>query len=385
MKGRVFIHVQHLLGTGHTRRAAAVAAALADAGLEVVMASGGPPVAALVIGRAHLIQLPALRARDSSFKELIDEHGRPVDEVWRAARRDQVLAHVRAFRPDVLITELFPFGRRLIEFELVPLIETARALHPRPLVLSSLRDILVAPRDAAKAAEAVRRTKAWYDAVLVHGDPALLDLPASYPAADAVADKTFYTGYIAAHPGPEAPVGDGVDEIIVSAGGGVVGAALFDAAVAARRSGVAAGRRWRFLVGGDLPATARERLAASANEALIVEPARPDFVSLLRRCHVSVSQAGYNTAMDIVEAKVRAVLVPFATEGETEQTQRAAAFAACGWAEVVREAELGGGRLGQAITAAATRPFVERRLNCDGARETVRIVTQLLEQRRTSR
>src|SRR5262249_3551780 len=152
-----------------------------------------------------------------------------------------------------------------------------------------------------------------------------------------------------AQPGPEAPAGDGDGEIIVSAGGGAVGAALFDAAVTARRRGVAAGRRWRFLVGGDLPAAARARLVTAADETPTVEPARPDFVSLLRRCHVSVSQAGYNTAMDIVEAKVRAVLVPFATEGETEQTQRAAAFAARGWAEVVPESELDGERLGQAI------------------------------------
>jgi len=385
MSGRVFIHVQHLLGTGHARRAAAIAAALAEAGFAVEMASGGPPIPGLAAGGARLIQLPALRARDAGFKTLVDGTGRPVDDAWCGARRDQLLAHVRRFQPDVVITELFPFGRRLIEFELVPLVESVRMQRPRPLILASLRDILVAPRSPAKAAEAIRRVEAWYDAVIVHGDPSLIDLPASYPAAQAVAAKTYYTGYIASQPGPEAPPGVGTGEIVVSAGGGAVGAALFDAALAARRNGFAADRTWRLLLGGDLPAGARERLTAQADATLIVEPARRDFVSLLGRCHVSVSQAGYNTAMDIIQANARAVLVPFATDGETEQTQRAAAFAARGWAEVVAEGELDATHLAAAIAAAAARPPARRTLNCDGERQTVRRVTELLERHRASR
>src|SRR4051812_31097099 len=110
MTSRVLIHVQHLLGTGHLRRIAAIAAAMPDPALDVEIVSGGPPIAGLHIGRARLTQLPPLRTRDASFQHLIDENGAIVDDKWKAARRDLLLARLDAMRPDVVITELFPFG-----------------------------------------------------------------------------------------------------------------------------------------------------------------------------------------------------------------------------------------------------------------------------------
>jgi predicted glycosyltransferase len=114
----------------------------------------------------------------------------------------------------------------------------------------------------------------------------------------------------------------------------------------------------------------------------VVEPARSDFASLLKRCHLSVSQAGYNTAVDLIETNARAVLVPFATEGETEQTQRAAAMAARGWAQVVPEAELSAERLAGAIerASAASRRGIGV-LDCAGAEQTARVVERLLAER----
>jgi predicted glycosyltransferase len=381
VSGRILIHVQHLLGTGHLRRAAAIGAALADAGFDVEIASGGPPIGGLDIGRARLLQLPALRTADLSFQNLIDAHGQPVDEAWRAARRNMLLQRLAVFRPDALITELFPFGRRALEFELLPLLEAAAAATPRPLILCSLRDVLVAPSDPAKAARAVARARSWYDRILVHGDPSLIDLPASYPAARELGERITYTGYIASEPGADAPAGHGEGEVIVSAGGARVGTRVFEAAAAARAAGAASGLTWRFLLGSDLPREARQRFLARAGAGMIVEPARTDFESLLRRCNISVSQAGYNTVMDIVAAGARAVVIPFAGGGETEQAQRAHALAARGWVEVVPEDQLEPQHLAAAIDRALKRPPPQRRLDCDGARETVRCVVRLLAAR----
>jgi predicted glycosyltransferase len=381
VSGRVFIHVQHLLGTGHLRRAAAIGAALAESGFAVEIASGGPPIKGLDIGRARLFQLPALRTADLSFQKLIDERGSPIDEAWRAARRGMLLQRFAAFRPDVLITELFPFGRRALEFELPPLLDAAAAATPRPLVLCSLRDVLVAPSDPAKAAKAVARASTWYDRVLVHGDPSLIDLPASYPAARELGDRITYTGYITSDPGPMAPEGEGESEVIVSAGGAAVGTRVFEVAAAARAAGAAPGLTWRFLLGSDLPLDARQRFLSRAGHGMIVEPARTDFQSLLSRCNISVSQAGYNTVMDIVAAGARAVIIPFAGGGETEQAQRADALAARGWVEVVSEERLEPQALAAAIERSLRRPPPRRALNTDGSGETVRLVKQLLEAR----
>lgn len=380
MTGRVLIHVQHLLGTGHLRRAAAIGTALADTGLEVEILSGGPLIDDLDAGRARLVQLPALRTADTSFKRLIDHSGQPVDDSWRIRRRDALLARFAEFQPHVLITELFPFGRRVLEFELLPLLEAARAATPRPLILCSLRDVLIVPGDPRKVERAIARAHTWYDCVLVHGDASLIDLPASYPAARELADKIVYTGYVVSPPSAEAPPGEGEGEIIVSAGGGAVGARLFDAALGARLAGTAADRTWRLLLGADLPSDVQQRLMTPVpGRNVIVQPARRDFPSLLRRCHVSVSQAGYNTAMDILTAQARAVLVPFAGGGETEQAQRAAAFAAKGWAQVIPEPALDAAQLAAAIDRAAQHPAPAiGDLKCNGAAETARLVQRLL-------
>ena len=58
---RVLFYVQHLLGIGHLKRAALICRALAAAGLDTTLVSGGMPVPGLDIGGARLHQLPPLR------------------------------------------------------------------------------------------------------------------------------------------------------------------------------------------------------------------------------------------------------------------------------------------------------------------------------------
>ena len=72
MAARVFFYVQHLLGIGHLKRAATIARAMADAGLEVTLVSGGAPVPELDLTGLGFEQLPPVRATDLYFKELVD-------------------------------------------------------------------------------------------------------------------------------------------------------------------------------------------------------------------------------------------------------------------------------------------------------------------------
>jgi predicted glycosyltransferase len=380
MTARILFHVQHLLGSGHLRRAAAICAAFADRGCNVELLSGGMPVRDLDCGRARLVQLPPARTADETFKVLVDADGRPVDEAWRSARRDAVLARFVAFQADALITELFPLGRRALRFELIPLLEAAHRRASRPLILSSVRDVLANTTDEGKIADMVRHVR-LYDRVLVHGDPALLPLSASFPE-DRIADRVVYTGYVTGGRTPTPPEGDGRDEIVVSIGGGAVGARLLRAALAARPLGAQRHRTWRLLLGASLPPPDQEELLRKAGPGCVIELARADFPGLLARCHVSVSQAGYNSAMDVLTARARAVLVPFADANETEQTVRAAALAQRGWAVVLAEAELTPQRLANAIDRAAALPRPDAGpLRRDGANETARLIDGWLAQR----
>ncbi len=50
----------------------------------------------------------------------------------------------------------------------------------------------------------------------------------------------------------------------------------------------------------------------------------------MAQADVSVSQAGYNTVADMLVARCRAVLIPYAQDGETEQSDRAGLLEARG-------------------------------------------------------
>ncbi|MFI4987398.1 MAG: glycosyltransferase family protein [Alphaproteobacteria bacterium] len=387
MSLRVLLYVQHLLGVGHLMRAARLAGSFAAAGAEVALVSGGMPVRGLPLGGASLVQLAPARSRDERFGELVDEAGAPLDEAWCQARRASLLAALAERRPDVVIIEMFPFGRRAMRFELLPLLDAALAEAQRPLIVASVRDIVQGGRKPGRAEETLALAVRAFDLVLVHGDPQLVRFEESYPLAAELGERLRYTGYIAPPAATRGAAGDpGWGEVVVSAGGGAVGAALLAAAFAAQPLGKLAHCRWRLLAGGNLPEAALAALAAGASERLVVERARPDFGRILANCRISVSQAGYNTVMDIATANARAVLVPFAGLGETEQALRAEKLAARGLAQVVPERGLTPERLASAIDAAdAMAPPSFAWLDLTGAETGVRIVTESLSRRRARR
>ena len=365
----VLFHVQHLLGIGHLTRAATLARGLAAEGVDVTVASGGEPVAGVDFGRARLVQLPPARVADRRFKQLLDAQGQPASDAWKAARRERLLALYEEVGPDVVLTELFPFGRRQLRFELLSLLERCaadRARTGRPRIVSSVRDILVQSPKPGRTNEMLELVRRYYDLVLVHGDPRFVPLDATFPHAREIANRIAYTGYVVARPGesPEERVPgeawngdeDGGGEVVVSAGGGAVGGQLLEAALAARPRTPLADTGWRLLAGANLPESGIRSLAARAPAGVTVERFRPDFGRLLRRARLSISQGGYNTLMEVLDAGLRAVVVPYAGGLESEQTLRAELLAARGLIEVVGEDDLDAESLAAAVRRALGKP-----------------------------
>ena len=369
--------VQHLMGIGHQRRVAAIALALAGRGADVVYVTGGaeiPDLAPGWPGRVRVVALPAARVADAGYRALVDAGGCEVDDVWRTARRDLLLAAFEEHAPHVLVTETWPFGRRLLRFELEPLVERARAAGCRRV--SSIRDVLQPPSSLARARAAADRVLESFDVVLVHGDPAFVPLDASFPETERIRTRIRYTGYVTAgERGPAAPPGVGEGEIVVSAGGGVVAHRLVDAALAA--ACLDSRLRWRILAGPNAGEDAFTgwRRAAAANT--VVEPNRADFGSLLSRARVSVSQAGYNTVTDLLAAGAPAVLVPFSAGGEREQSIRARTLAEAGFTRVVEEDRLTPETLLEAICAAPAPDAGRARIRLDGAAESADAIIEI--------
>ncbi len=382
-KQRAFFYVQHLLGIGHLKRAVTLARAMAATGLEVTLASGGAPVAGLApegdSRGVRVVQLPPASAQDLSFKRLVDGEGRPIDEQWQGLRRAALLAAWRAADAQVLVLELFPFGRRQMRFELLPLLEAASVAARRPAIACSVRDILGAQKSAAREEETIAWVERYFDRVYVHGDPGVIAFERTFPGASRIAKRIEYTGYVV-EAAPVAAGDAGKGEVIVSAGGGAVGAALLAAALRAKPLTALRARRWRVLAGNNLPDADFRALAGLAAEAggIELERSRPDFTTLLGNCELSISQAGYNTLMETIRAGARAVVVPFAGGHETEQSLRARCFAERGLLELVEERALAPHTLAAAIERAMHKPPAPpRSINLDGAQHAAESIAQL--------
>lgn len=379
----VLFYVQHLLGIGHLMRARVIAEALAAAGCDVHLVTGGRPVGGRPPRGVRTVQLPPIHVTDAGMKPLRDADGHPIDDAYRERRRSLLLAEFDSVKPAAAIFETFPFGRRALHFELLPLLERIEAARPRPLVVTSVRDILQRRQNPDREREMLGLARRAFDAVLVHGDRRFMRLDETFPLVPELDVPVHYTGFVAASGGHGSSLHRGAkSEVIVSTGGGAVGFALLRAAIDARQRSRFSGVPWRLLVGTNASNDELELLSRDTGPGVIVERARADFPALLARASISVSQAGYNTVLDVVRSGARAVLVPFAEHGETEQRMRADRLRELNLAVVVDGPEISGTALASAIDAAASKEdWADWNFDCDGAARSAALIIEMQRNR----
>jgi predicted glycosyltransferase len=368
MSASVLVYVQHLLGIGHLARASLIADGLRKANLRVTLVLGGPPVPGFPPPGLETVALPPVRAGQGGFSELVDLAGAPAGEAYMSERRDKLLAAFDAFRPDIVLIEAFPFGRRQMRFELEPLLERAKHAAWAPLVACSLRDIVQEGRKPGRDRETVDVLQRSFDIVLVHGDPDLIALEASFPLAHEIAPLVRYTGIVS---GPVGALQGETFDVVVSAGGGAAGTRLMRAALGALARSRLKEARWTFVTGPNLPPDVAGELQAGLPANAVATSHRGDFRALLANARLSISQAGYNTAADVLVAGCRSLMVPFAEGGETEQARRAAALGSRKLVHVVEERTLSPESLGNAIDRVMEGPApAYSGLSLDGADRT---------------
>ncbi|NLR98317.1 glycosyl transferase [Rhizobium sp. P38BS-XIX] len=349
---RVLFYVQHLLGIGHLARASRIASALASDGCQVTVVTGGLPVNGFPGTDVISVALPPVVASTAGFAGLADQSGMAVDEAFLMRRRDLLLEAFRQAAPDVVIIEAFPFGRRQMRFELLPLLDAIAKADPKPRLYTSVRDILQQQKKPGRDEETVSLLRDHFDGVLVHGDPHFVRLEETFPLTEAINDKIIYTGLVAPILPPEP---QDVFDIVVSAGGGAVGRDLIRTSIGAAGR-IARDRRWLLVTGPNLPEQDFIDLAKDAPANIELVRFRKDFPSLLRAADLSISQAGYNTVGDLLVAGCRAILVPFTAGGETEQAVRAERLERLGLAISLPEAGLTTDMLVSAIERSLAQP-----------------------------
>ncbi|MFO7854656.1 MAG: glycosyltransferase, partial [Paracoccaceae bacterium] len=181
--------VTHLMGAGHLVRTLALARAVAARGGRARVISGGRPLAQVDAAGVELVQLPWVASDGLDYRRLLAPDGRDADAAHMEARRAAILGALEG--AEALVTELWPFGRRILADEFRAAVA---AMEGRP-VWASIRDVLEPPSKPVRVAETLAALGGFRGA-LVHGDPAVAPLSASWPAEGEVRGLR-YTGYVA--------------------------------------------------------------------------------------------------------------------------------------------------------------------------------------------
>ncbi|MCF6251759.1 MAG: hypothetical protein L3J75_10910 [Methylococcaceae bacterium] len=377
----LFLYCQHSLGMGHLRRTIEIAKALNNKFRVVFFNGGRIPEAIPRPEEIEFIDLPPL---GMAANGILFSQGNEQDlAIIKETRCQLLLEHFHQLQPDVLLVELFPFGRKKFAFELLPLLRMAKKSDPKPLVVCDLRDILVDDRRDQQRHDdrACWLSKRYFDAILIHTDPDFARLEESFKPRLPLKTPVFYTGFVAG----DVEINEDYDHnpgIIVSAGGGNVGASLFHAAVEAQPIILERYRLPMSIVAGPfLPESEWNllKLKSQNNKGITLYRTVPDLKCLFQNAEISISQCGYNTVMDVLKTHVPALLIPYAEGRENEQTKRALKLEKLGVVRVLAATTLTTDNLLREIDSLLLFGPKSIKLQMDGANKSSEIIFDLLE------
>lgn len=391
MKKRVLFYCQPVLGIGHFIRSREIILRLDD--FEVCFVNGGEIVPGFELPQTiEVVNLPALKT-NAEFQSLFVADGlRSLDEA-KEMRKQLLISTYSRLRPDLLILELFPFGRRQFDFELIALLERAHTSRRSTKVICSLRDILVSKSNQAEYEQEVcELMNKYFDLLLIHADPKLQLLDETFSRVQDIKCGIQYTGYVVQSPGlltderPERFSSDRAAEpfVLVSIGGGRVGHELLECAIeAAAVVGRSIPHKMHVITGPYMPQEqfVRFQKQAAGQAGVTVERFTTRFTSYLKMADLSISMAGYNTCMDILGAGIQSLVYPFTGNNNQEQTVRARKLERMGAVKMIREGQLTPERLAEEVIrclkspAATVRPAVP--LDMSGAEKTALLLTEL--------
>lgn len=376
----LLFYCQHSLGMGHLVRALTLTETLAERFTVIFLNGGRFPDNTIPPKSIEMINLPPLGMSEDN--QLYSQDDRYSLAEAHALRRQMILTTFSHYQPQVIFIELFPFGRKKFAGELLPLLKAAKRCDNKPIVLCSLRDIMVnARKDQVRHDNRARwLVDRYFDGVLVHSDPKFASLEESFQPSRPLNKPVHYTGFVLPR-GEARQLNIRQRQLVVSAGGGMVGAPLFQVAIEAQAI------LWdklklpmTMVAGPFLPEADWLELQEQANNlpGLTLHRSVPNMTDLLASHSISVSQCGYNTVMDILKSGIAALVVPFAQGQEDEQTNRAKRLSQLGLLRTVAAESLDVDRFVTEVEQLLQFTPNSAALDVDGATHSANLIYGLL-------
>lgn len=428
---KVYFPVESLVGLGHFNRTGKLVREMAASGMDVTVASGTFVDERRFFAGAKTKPICpyALETPDGIFYDLDATGKRTIlkefnQQAWIDRRTQDHLHNLKTVRPNIFVSEFWPFDRKKLDPEMVAVLDTLKTSDYNKLRVASVRDVLdygthetSAPLTDSKPERSLWAAKTINDhfhAVLVHGDPNFIPLSETFAAADELKTPVLYTGYVIDDL-PKRVIPDRQQgTLLVSCGSGADGeemiysfltawGKLLDrraaeptvAALTNRPIHIVCGPR--FLEKDYLDVTEWvDILQAKSGSEIKVEKYRNDYTDLLAHAAFSISLAGYNTTLETLALGVPALFVPKYDHigGElrmsTEQLFRLKRLAENGFAsyahpETVQDTD----RFAKVILEEFTTQIGDRKqakhLNFSGAKNTVATIQDLAKERAAPR
>ena len=401
----------HLVGVGHHFRNRQIVNALAKT-CDVFFLDGGRPIPEADLDeRVTCIPLPPLRTGPQGIEPVDTEQDLQTVMHERQVRLSEAMEQIC---PDVFCVEFFPFSRWSLKSEILNTIARLNQVNPGAKVFCSLRDIptraksnvlqpTVTPvqrRDGDAMRfysvpfgglhheylafnrwyyeEVVPVLNQYFDAVLVHGDPKLSRLEDHFPWVTDIGIPVVYTGFVSEKLG-NASRPDGAPDryVLVSAGGGAEGLALVAPCIEAwkqlEKDDAHDGREMVIFAGAFINEGHFDALHALCGDGPFrIERFTSNFLAWMKHADLSISRAGYNTCMNVLEARVPSILVP--SIAMDDQEFRAQQLMGLGIAQVIHPDQLSMSKMTKAIAEMLESSVPEHHLSLDGAEQTRKFI-----------
>ncbi len=374
---RLLMYSQDGMGLGHLRRthniAREILARQPEAAILVVADSPVAPFFTPIPGMTFLKLQTIVKVGNGDWHT-----GNEAISIEKAVeqRGQQIVDAFREFQPDVITVDHMPLGAL---GELRPLLDTASNEKKPPRMVLGLRDVLDTPvtiRDAWDDLGAYDYLER-YDSVLIYGCKDVYDAEAAYDLKPHAHDVT-YCNYVAPRKNGPAPEKEDKPFVLVMGGGGADAFPLAKAFLDAMPSILeSASLRALIITGPNMPLADRQRLTdEAAGLPVEVETSVEDSTALLRRATAVVTMGGYNSLVEVLQWRKKALVVPRRAPS-AEQQIRSRLFADRGLVRMLDPETFSASELADALLALLeddTLPVASNVPPLDGARRAASLL-----------
>jgi len=355
-------------GTGHVQRALALASEFSEQFNVTLLLSNSAPEAKVTSNGIDFVFLQA------------------------GERRDTMLRIYDDLRPRAVVIENFPFKQYRLREEYLPLIERAREGRFGESLVACITDGTLAndaPNDQARADRVADILDRYFDIAIVRSDPVFARLEEFFQPKNIVHTPVYHTGFVQKHGTSIRPVADSSrNGIIVSAGEGPQGMALYKSAIEAHRTlQQTLPMPMTIIAGKPLPEDDWQALRSLADglPELSLKRTSPDVAAEMAAARWSVSQCGYNAMVNAIRTRTPSLFVPSADMKQREQNERARRLVYWGAGRLLMPRHLNTASLVNEIHQ-LTR-FEPREVNFDlnGANNAAQLIAQIVYENDFSR